>query len=295
MINKIINNIINSNTATLFEAKDKVINIAKKRAEEEINSNIPSPATFEAQLKSLQTSSNVQDNLLKVEKIYNTSINLIDKVIKRSEDAQNELKSVKAKFTKITQKINKLTEYIEILDPLFLILNGLIPTIDGFLATSSSTFANGLLINRLGEKKKDLKDLIKKGKDCVSSTDDISNFFNKEKEKFEGPVDKGISSLEELINSLGGPLSLENPPLGSIKAEIIRIYQEFILSLIIPELNDEDNNNEILGNENLLDYIKDENNLNTIISDVVGAGGENNLGNTLEESITQLAFKKFKQ
>ena len=50
MINKIINNIINSSTATLFESKDKIITIAKKRAEEEIKTKIPTPSALEAQL-----------------------------------------------------------------------------------------------------------------------------------------------------------------------------------------------------------------------------------------------------
>jgi len=293
MINNIINNVINSSTATLFEAKDKVINIAKKRAEEEINSKIPSPAAFESQLKALQNSNNVQNNLLKVEKIYNKLIPLINKAIKRLEDSQNELKLVKTKLTSISTKIDTLNGFTNILGEIFPILKGLIPTIDGFLSASSSTFANGLLINKLGEKKKDLKDLIKKGEDCLDSIGGISDFFNKEKGIIEGPIDKGISSLEKVINTLGGPLSLENSPPGSIKAEIIRIYQEFILSLIIPQLNDEDNDNETFGNENLSDYIKDESNLSTLLSDAVGAGSGNNPDDILEGLPLSLAFKKF--
>ena len=34
MINKPLNNIINSATQTLFESKDKILTVAKKRAEE---------------------------------------------------------------------------------------------------------------------------------------------------------------------------------------------------------------------------------------------------------------------
>ena len=47
MINKVINNTINSATQTLFESKDKILTVAKKRANEEINtfqSKIPSPS-----------------------------------------------------------------------------------------------------------------------------------------------------------------------------------------------------------------------------------------------------------
>ena len=53
MINKVINNTINSATQTLFESKDKILTVAKKRANEEINTfqnKIPSPSALETQL-----------------------------------------------------------------------------------------------------------------------------------------------------------------------------------------------------------------------------------------------------
>ena len=298
MINKIINNIINSSTATLFESKDKIITIAKKRAEEEIKTKIPSPSALEAQLKALQNNSNFQSNLIKAEKTYNKFISLINKAIKRLEDSQNELKSVKSKLTSISTKLNTLISFSDILDPIFNLLKGLLPSIDGFLAASSGPVASGLLINKLGEQKKNVKDLIKKGEDNVDSIGGIDDYFNKEKEKIEGPVDKAIAGFEKTINTLGGPLSLENPPPGSIKAEVIRIYQEFLLSLILPELNDDGkfpNSNEIFGNVSLSDYIKDEDNLSTIVSDAFGAGSGNNLDDDLEESSTSIAFKDFNQ
>ena len=287
MINKIINNIINSSTATLFESKDKIITIAKKRAEEEIKTKIPSPSALEAQLKALQNNSNFQSNLIKAEKTYNKFISLINKAIKRLEDSQNELKSVKSKITSISTKLTTLTSFADILDPIFNILKGLLPSIDGFLAASSGPVASGLLINKLGEQKKEIKDLIKKGEDNVDSIGGIDDFFNKEKEKIEGPVDKAIANLEEAIQKL------EN-----LKAQMISIYQEFLLSSILPELNDDGrspNSNVILGNVPLSDYIKDEDNLSTIVSDAFGAGSGNNLDDDLEESSTSIAFKDFNQ
>tara|TARA_R100000030_G_scaffold89333_3_gene73610 strand:+ start:32 stop:916 length:885 start_codon:yes stop_codon:yes gene_type:complete len=294
MINKIINNIINSSTNTLFESKDKIINIARKRAEEEINPNIPSPATFEAKLKSIQINNNTQNDLLKVERFYNVTIDTLDKAIKRFKDSQKELKLVKSKLTKITNQMTTLEVFPDILNPIFDMLKGLFPTIDGFLSASSSTLANGLLINKLGESKKDLKDLLKKGEDNLTSIDSISDFFRKEKAKIEEPIDRGISSLGNIIGKL------EN-----IKSQIIGIYQEFTLSLNIPELNDEDNDNELLGNENLSDYIKDENNLSSLFSDAIGKGegndpdsSENNTdfgGNTSTPIKKSLVFKKLNQ
>ena len=287
MINKIINNIINSSTATLFESKDKIITIAKKRAEEEIKTKIPSPSALEAQLKALQNNSNFQSNLIKAEKTYNKFISLINKAIKRLEDSQNELKSVKSKLTSISTKLNTLISFSDILDPIFNLLKGLLPSIDGFLAASSGPVASGLLINKLGEQKKEIKDLIKKGEDNVDSIGGIDDYFNKEKEKIEGPVDKAIANLEEAIQKL------EN-----LKAQMISIYQEFLLSSILPELNDDGrspNSNVILGNVPLSDYIKDEGNLSTIVSDAFGAGSGNNLDDDLEESFTSIAFKDFNQ
>jgi len=287
MINKIINNIINSSTAKLFESKDKVISIAKKRAEEEIKTKIPSPSALEAQLKALQNNNNIQNNLRKAEKTYNKFNSLINKAIKRLEDSQNELKSVKSKLTSISSKINTLELFPDILNTPLSILKGLLPSIDGFLAASSGPIASGLLINKLGEQKKNIKDLIKKGEDNLDSIGDISDFFNEEKGKIEGPVDKAIQKLEEAIQKL-----------KNLKAQIISIYQEFIMSLILPELNDDGrfpNNNVILGNVPLSDYIKDEDNLSTLVSDAFGAGSGNNLNDDLEESPTSIAFKDFNQ
>jgi len=295
MINKILNNALNSMSQILAENKDKIISAAKKRGQEELNSQIPSPADLENQLRALQTNSDVQSGLLKAEKLYNKFISLIDKAIKKLEDSKRELTQIETKLNTILSKLDFLEGFTDILTPIFNILKGVLGAVDGALAASSSALANGLVINKLGEKKKDLKDLVKKGEGSLKSIPDVSKYFREETKILSDPLNKGISSLEKVINTLGGPLSLENPPPGSIKAEIIRIYQKFILSLIIPQLNDEDNNNETLGNENLSDYIKDENNLSTIISDAVGVGGGNNPNDNLEEAITKLAFKRFKQ
>ena len=84
----------------------------------------------------------------------------------------------------------------------------------------------------------------------------------------------------------------------NLKAQMISIYQEFLLSSILPELNDDGrspNSNVILGNVPLSDYIKDEDNLSTIVSDAFGAGSGNNLDDDLEESSTSIAFKDFNQ
>jgi hypothetical protein len=284
MINKVLNNALNSMSQILAENKDKVISAAKKRGQEELNSQIPSPADLENQLRALQTNSDVQSGLLKAEKLYNKFISLIDKAIKKLEDSKRELTQIETKLNTILSKLNFLEGFTDILTPIFNILKGVLGAVDGALAASSSTLANGLVINKLGEKKKDLKDLVKKGEGSLKSIPDVSKYFREETKILLDPLNKGIKGLDDNIQKL-----------KDLRAQIVAIYESFIGSLIIPQLNDADNNNETLGNENLSDYIKDENNLSTIISDAVGVGGGNNPNDTLEEAITQLAFKRFKQ
>ena len=111
-----------------------------------------------------------------------------------------------------------------------------------------------------------VKDLVKKGEGSLKSIPDVSKYFREETKILSDPLNKGIKGLDDNIQKL-----------KDLRAQIVAIYEFFIGSLIIPQLNDEDNNNETLGNENLSDYIKDEDNLSTLVSDAFGAGSGNNL------------------
>tara|TARA_R110001592_G_scaffold39205_3_gene129075 strand:+ start:1398 stop:2372 length:975 start_codon:yes stop_codon:yes gene_type:complete len=324
MINNVLNNTINSMSKLLAENKDKIIAAAKKRAEEELGDQIPTREDLEMQLQSIvastladptgavksvpaSNSEEFQKTLLEVEKVYNKSISLIDKVIKKSEDGKRELTSIKDKLSQITGKLDFLDKFTDPLSDIFNLISGIFITIDAGLAASSAVAANGGVINKLGELKKDLKDLVAKGKGSLDSISGIKNYFNKEVNKILDPLNKGISGFDKVLNTLGGPSSLENPPPGSIKAEIIDVYTKFIASLILPQLNDEDNDNELLGNENLLDYIKDKGNISTVLSDaliVTNKGGNtnnstnNNTPNTPNSDVVfppKISFKKFKQ
>jgi hypothetical protein len=294
MINKVINNTINSATQTLFESKDKILTVAKKRANEEINTfqnKIPSPSALETQLKSLQNTTptgDIQKGLLEAEKVFNNNINNINKVIKKLEDSKNELSSIKSKIDNIKTKIVFLDNIDGIITPIIDLAQPLVDVvINTALAANSSTLANGLNINRLGEQKKELKDLIQKGLDSLISVPDISTFFNKEISALEIPINKGISGLDKSIQFL-----------RELKQQILTIYRAFISEIIISQLDNEDNDNGILGNEPLNDYIKGEDNLSTIISDVLqrspGVGNGNNPEDSLAGLPTSLVFKKFK-
>ena len=302
MINNTLNNTINSMSKLLAENKDKIIAAAKKRAEEELGAQIPTREDLEMQLQSIvaetladptgaiqsvPTASNseeFQKTLLKVEKVYNKFISLIDKAIKKLEDGKRELTSIRDKLAQITDKLNFLGKFPEMLNPIFKLIETVLTAVDAGLALNVSApgtggFVNGGIIDKLGEKKKDLKDLVAKGKGSLGSILGIKDYFDKEINKIVNPLNTGISGFNTAINALGGPSSLENPPPGSIKAEIIDVYTKFIASLILPQLNDEDNDNELLGNKNLSDYIKDKGNISTVLSDaliVTNKGGNTN-------------------
>lgn len=311
MINKPLNNIINSATQTLFESKDKIITVAKKRAEEKLDSAIPTKEDLELQLQSIiatvmedptgaaksvpvSNSDEFQKALLKVEKVYNRFISILDKAIQKLKNSKKELTSIKDKLNSIKDKMTTILGFTDILSPIFDIINTLKPTLNLALASQVSVPGaggpvSGLTINKLGEKKKDIEDLLQKGKDSLSSVGDISKFFDKEIEVIENPLNRGISGIDEAIQKL---VDLRN--------QMAEIYAKFIESLIIPELNDEDNDNELLGNENLEEYLKDKNNLSTVLGDALTKGSAkrgdknpNDPSDPIRTSPPRIAFKGF--
>ena len=280
MINKFLNTILNRSSRLLSESKDKITSAAKKRANEEINSQIPSPADLEVQLKSLQTNSNNPEALLKAEKVYNRFISLIDRAIMKLEATKAELESIKMKLDGITSTLDIFDNFIPTVRNVLKLANGILAGFDAALAASSSTFSNGLIINKVGEKKKDLKDNIKSARGGINSFSDSTSYFNSEINKLLPFVDKGISGLEEAIQKL-----------KDLRAQIVAIYEKFILSLSITELNDE------VSGEGLPDNIN-EDDLSTILSDELETGDGTNgdddsSDDSSDEGPTLFTFKKF--
>ena len=235
-------------------------------------------------------SKELQDALLKAEQVYNGFISLIDKAIKKLEDGKRELTSIKEKINDILSKLDTLTSFTDILNPIFDVLTGLFVAIDAGLALASSTFANGLVIDKLGSKKKDLQDMVKKGKGSLASISGISDYFNKETNKILNPLNKGINSFDQAIQKL-----------SDLRQILVDVYEKFIESLILPQLNSENNDNETLGSKSVKDYISNEKNLNTILSDAlkVGKGSFNDINKNLNSNTlglpTSIVFKKFNQ
>jgi hypothetical protein len=260
MINNILNNESNAMSKLLAESKDKVITAAKKRAEEEARAQLPTPEDLQVQLQSTIASneSEIQEALLEVEVVYNRFISIIDKAIKKLDDGKEELTSIREKLNKIQSKLDLLEGFIDPINLIFATIGTALIAIDVGLAASSSTFANGSTINKLGEIKTKLKDLVAKGKGALDSISGIKEYFEEQINKILDPLNKGITKFEESIQIL-----------TLLRDTMILIYTQFIESLILQQLNDEDNDNPLLGNETLLGYLENDDNLSTILSDAL--------------------------
>jgi hypothetical protein len=105
-----------------------------------------------------------------------------------------------------------------------------------------------------------------------------------------GPLNQGISGLEQQIQRL-----------KEIRAQIVAIYTQFILSLNIDELTNENDDSDILGGGELEDYISDEDNLSNILSEVNDRAGGGNMNpsdppdDTVGIPASPFTFKRFDQ
>ena len=256
-----LNTALNAASDALSDGKDKFREVAKSQAraktEQEIRSMIPNPNDLRIQLEALQTNDDVQAGLLKAEQVYNKFISLIDKAIAKLESAKAQLEGVKGKFSSVTRNLDIFDNIvIPIARNILRLAKGILVGFDAKLAANSSTLANGLDIHRTGKKRKDLEDNLKKIRASIEGFPATISFFDKELDKFLPLLADAISNIEERIRKL-----------KELRAQLVSIYTQFISSLAIPELNDEN-----IPNENLEDYISDEDNLNTIISDQLDIG-----------------------
>lgn len=274
MINNILNNSLNVSSRSLSEAKEKVIAASKKRATEQFGDQIPSVENFKTQLEGIAAEN--QDNLQEVENFYNEIISKIDKVIENLLLSRKELTSIKNKLDKITNQFSFLEEVSDFIRPILNIIKDVVlKAIDGLLASSSGPIANGLLINKVGEKKKDLKDITQNAEGSLDSIPEAKKFFDDEIDKINKPLNKGIEQIDTAIAKL-----------REIRQLIISLYQQFIEGLILPQLNPDENGYTELT-DNLSNYINDENNLSTILSNAVNVGLGEDISNR------NLIFKKF--
>ena len=258
-----INNILNRASSELSDSKDKILAASKKKAQENFDSNIPSPETFKNELNGMASSS--PDALRKAEQIYQRTTRTLERAIQKLEGSKRELQVIKDKLTGIGDQFTFLNNLIgpgTALNGLVEVLKGLPIVIDGLLATQVTPVVSGTVINKAGDFKKMAKDNIQKFSDIFSALPTFESFFSKEINQLMPPIDTGISNIQSIIDQLN--LLLE---------QIQTIWANFILGLNLPELQDtttgDDDGNSPLSGTTLEEYLSNPDNLNTIITDII--------------------------
>ena len=159
MIEGILNNIINSATITLYQNKDKILDEAKKRGQEEVLKELPSPDEFKNSLQSAIQEGD-EANIIKIQTKYNQSIGLVNKAINKLEATKRGLTSIQDKLipspeqekNSIGDKMIKISNLqTNVFNPIVATLNAAIVAVEVGLALSTSPAANGSTINKLGE------------------------------------------------------------------------------------------------------------------------------------------------
>ena len=260
MINNILNSVLNKASNELSSAKDKVLAASKKRAQEQFDSNIPSPQSFKAELEGLATGD--PDTLLKAQQVYNRTINIIEKAIQKLERSKEELESIKFKLDEVKNRLEFFSELVTFFDPLIMILRGIPTLIDGLLATQVTPVISGTLVDKSGEVRKSVKDNLKKFDDAIETFPRTEDFFDKEIRKIAGPLDKGIEAIQTSIDALKAILN-----------QIIALFSSYFESLNLPELQDtttgDQETNTPLAGTTLQEYLSNPDNLSTIVEDLI--------------------------
>jgi hypothetical protein len=267
MINKLINNILNQASFTLSDTKDRILVAAKKRAQEEGISNIPSPQDFKQQLEGLAIDS--PNALQKAERLYNRSRNLMEKAIGKLESIKEELEAIQARLDSIKDKFSQITEITNIFSDILGVIKTLIPTLDLVLASQVTPVVSGTIIAKITEFKKDFKDKIKNTEGVISSLSTPQKFFMDEIDILEKPLTEGINNIQFAIDQIQNLLDQLNT-----------IWANFNLLLPIPEYQDstptgggditgETSSNSVLTGTTLEEYLNNPDNLRDVITKVV--------------------------
>jgi len=254
MIKNIINNAVQSNSRLLDESKDKVISIAKKRAEEQYGDKIPTPTDLKNELESYRAEIVTPANVIKAEQKFNKFISLCDKTISKLDSGIKELNAIKGKVDKINENFAKVNNRIESLNEIVQKLNILVNALPfTLLALNSFTGINGKTIKDLSDLIDSAKDKIKEFSSLTSGISYVSSYYIKEGNKIRNPILKGIDGLTKAKTAI-----------ELLKETLIKIFASFIASLNFPEYDEyTDEEMEDVINENL-----EENGESTIVDDL---------------------------
>lgn len=225
-MNKFLSRIISSNNRVLFEAKQQIIEVAKKQAQE-VFSTLPNPSDLSNQLNSLNISK--PEDLQKAEILYQKIDRKFEIVLNKLNNNLKELQATKTKLTSITDKFNALDEYASVVSNFVQIARLLLPIIDISLAAQNpATGINGFSLKKSLEKSRELKEKITLYIDAIGS---ISNFvltFDQELKKLLTPLDTGIEAL-----------TISRDQIQTIRDNLKTAYLEFLSKFNFPSLEEE--------------------------------------------------------
>jgi hypothetical protein len=225
-MNKFLSRIISSNNRVLFGAKQKIVEVAKKQAQE-VFSTLPNPSDLSNQLNSLNISK--PEDLQKAEILYQKIDKNFEAVFNKLNNNLRELQAIKTQLTSITDKFNTLAEYASLVSNFVQIARLLLPLIDTSLAAQNpATGINGLSLKKSLDISRELKEKITLYLDAIDSISNLVLIFDKELEKLLPPLEIGIEAL-----------TLSKDQIQTIRDNLKTAYLEFLSKFNFPTLEEE--------------------------------------------------------
>ena len=281
MIDKLLNTITNRSANSLSEAREKVEFVTTQDPKSFALAKVPNPNDLKNKLAKTDKTDLVE--LQKAQEYYNKTVTIVEIAIAQIESKKGKLLQIKGKLDSVLISLQIFEDIIVIITPILNILRGVIAGVDGALGASSSLAANGLIINKLGEKKKDLKDNVKKARGAIDSFSDTSSFFKKETDKIMSPLEKAIKTLDDIINRL-------KVLLAQLKALWIQFGLGISLAELLEEIENSNQTPEDWWDDNEFEAIPGSSEKGDI---PIGAEEENEESEESEEN-SAIAFKRFK-
>jgi hypothetical protein len=281
MIDKLLNTITNRSANSLSEAREKVEFVTTQDPKSFALSKVPNPNDLKTRLAKIDKTDLTE--LQKAQEYYNKTVTRVEIAIAQIEAKKGKLLQIKGKLDGVLISLQIFEDITVIIRPVLNIIKGVLAGIDGALGASTSLAANGLVINKLGEKKKNLKDNVKKARGAIDSFSDTSSFFKKETDKIMSPLDKAIKTLDDIINRLKALLA-------QLKALWIQFGLGVSLQQLLEEIENSNQTPEDWWNDNEFEAIPGSSEKGDI---TVGSEEESEESEESKES-SAIAFKRFK-
>ena len=276
MIENTVNNNINAITKTLFGSKDQILEVAKKRGQEEALKQVPTPEQFQIELNSYIQANSTPSKLNELENKYNRAIGLIENTISKLKRSKQPLESIKSKIGDIEGKLEFLNKLNQSIEPIADLLTFIIGILNTSLAFQTGLAANGATITVAGDGIRKAKDLLTRGNNLAGSMPPLINSFTSKVTELKDPLNQGIQSIDDAI------LLLE---------ALLDQFQSIWIGFITETLNESDLANTPFSGFNFENGTNSKPGDNPYSSDVVAETNPD----TGNPDIDIFTFKKFKK